>query len=112
VPVAALAGSASAVPLGNRSRESVVLRYGVQLLRTMGSVVAMWRRAAARVAAGVRHARVSGRPILIGGAVAGTFRPPLQKSAKIGICRLRVLPDNRPTLRIFFLVCSGKASID
>lgn len=90
MPVAALAGPASAVPLGDRGRESVVLGHGVQLLRTVGPVVAVRRRAAARVAAGVRHARVSGRSILIGGAVAGAFRSPLQKSPKIGICRPRV----------------------
>lgn len=68
-----------AVPLSNRRRESIVLGYGVQLLRTVSLVVTMWRRAAARVAAGVRHARVSGRSVFIGRAVTGTFWPPLQK---------------------------------
>lgn len=78
MPVAILAGS-FAVPLSNRRRESIVLRYGVQLLRTVSLVVTMRRRAAARVAAGVRHARMSGRSVLIGGAVTGAFWPPLQK---------------------------------
>lgn len=59
MPVAALTGSAFAVSLGDRRRESVVLGHGVQLLRTVGPVVTMRWRAAARVATGVRHARVS-----------------------------------------------------
>lgn len=81
MPVAVLTGSASAIPLGNRRRESIVFGHGVQLLRTVGPMVTMRRRTTARVATSVRHARVSGRSILIGGAVAGAFRPPLQKSA-------------------------------
>lgn len=79
MPVAALTGSAPAIPLGNRRRESIVLRHGVQLLRTVSPMMTMRWRTAARVTASVRHTRVSGRSIFIGGAVAGAFRPPLQK---------------------------------
>lgn len=40
--IAILAGS-FAVPLSNRRRESIVLGYGVQLLRTVSLVMTMWR---------------------------------------------------------------------
>lgn len=52
MPVTILARS-FAVSLSNRRRESIVLGYGIQLLRTMCLVVTMRWRATTRVAASV-----------------------------------------------------------
>lgn len=81
VSIAALTGSASAIPLSNRCRESIVFGHSIQLLRTVSSMMTMRWWTAACVAASIRHARVSGRSILIRGAVTSAFRSPLQKSA-------------------------------
>lgn len=43
MPVAALAGSTSAIPLGDRCREPIVFGHGVQLLRTVGPMMTMRR---------------------------------------------------------------------
>lgn len=92
MPIAVLVGSAPAIPLSDRRRESIVLGHGVQLLRTVSPMMTVRWGTTARVATSIRHTCMSGRSILIGGAVTGAFRPPLQKSAI-----LRRMSRNFPT---------------
>ena len=78
MPVPALPGPVAPVALSDGSREPVVLRHAVERLRTVGAMVPVGRRAAARVTSCVGHTRVPGRAILVRRAVARAFRPPLQ----------------------------------
>lgn len=78
MPVAALAGPVAPIALGDGGREPVILGHAVEGLGTVGPVVPVGRRAAARVAARVRHACVPGRAILVRRAVPSAFRTPLK----------------------------------